>query len=200
MRAEVLTSMEQEHAGVIRDRVRGQLLDAIYRDNPIDLPLALVDGAQQLQVEAARRLGVREASRSPASRSRSEAPRGVLACCYRSWSRPRAERRTRAREQCAARWDGRRLPGIRTRRAARTSIPDAMRQIESAALEDQAVDWLLAHAQVTERPMTFADPARLRGQKRHARPRPRPRPRPCGARPFGTRARPRAARARPPAT
>ncbi len=30
-----------------------------------------------------------------------------------------------------------------------------MRQIESAVLEDQAVEWLLGRAQVTDRPMTF---------------------------------------------
>ncbi len=32
-----------------------------------------------------------------------------------------------------------------------------MRQIESAALEDQVVDWMLEHAQITERPMTFKE-------------------------------------------
>jgi hypothetical protein len=32
-----------------------------------------------------------------------------------------------------------------------------MRQIESAALEDQVVDWVVARARVTERPMTFSE-------------------------------------------
>jgi hypothetical protein len=30
-----------------------------------------------------------------------------------------------------------------------------MGQIESAALEDQAIDWLLSQARVTEQPSTF---------------------------------------------
>ena len=34
---------------------------------------------------------------------------------------------------------------------------DAMRQIESAVLEDQVVDWILERAHVTERPMSFKE-------------------------------------------
>ena len=34
---------------------------------------------------------------------------------------------------------------------------DAMRQVESLALEDQVVDWILAHAKVHEKPSTFKE-------------------------------------------
>jgi len=34
---------------------------------------------------------------------------------------------------------------------------DAMRQVESLALEDQVVDWILAHAEVHEKPSTFKE-------------------------------------------
>jgi trigger factor len=34
---------------------------------------------------------------------------------------------------------------------------DAMRQVESLALEDQVVDWILEHAKVQERPSTFKE-------------------------------------------
>jgi len=34
---------------------------------------------------------------------------------------------------------------------------EAMRQIESAALEDQVVDWVIEHARLTERPMSFTE-------------------------------------------
>lgn len=160
MRAEVRTSMEQELAGVIRDRVRGQVLDALYRDNPIDLPRALVDEqVQQLQVEAARRLGVREASQIPPREPFEEPARrrvalGLLLSQLVQTQGLNVEReRVRARlERMVADY-----PNPDEARRAYQQSPDAMRQIESAALEDQAVDWLLAHAQVTERPMTFAD-------------------------------------------
>jgi trigger factor len=35
--------------------------------------------------------------------------------------------------------------------------PDAMRQVESLALEDQVVDWILEHAKVHERVSTFKE-------------------------------------------
>ena len=35
--------------------------------------------------------------------------------------------------------------------------PDAMRQVESLALEDQVVEWIMAHATVRERRSTFKE-------------------------------------------
>ncbi|TLY56384.1 MAG: trigger factor, partial [Gammaproteobacteria bacterium] len=56
MRAEVRKSMERELAEVVRGRVRTQLLDALYRDNPIELPRALIEEqVQELQLDTARR-------------------------------------------------------------------------------------------------------------------------------------------------
>jgi trigger factor len=34
---------------------------------------------------------------------------------------------------------------------------DAMRQVESVVLEDQVVDWIVDHARVTDKPMTFKE-------------------------------------------
>ena len=34
---------------------------------------------------------------------------------------------------------------------------ELMAQIETAVIEDQVVDWLLDHAEVTEKPMQFKD-------------------------------------------
>ena len=51
--------MERELADVIRNRVRGQVLDALYRENPVDVPRALIEEqVQQLQLDTARRMGV----------------------------------------------------------------------------------------------------------------------------------------------
>ena len=53
-------------AEVIRGRVRAQALDALYRNNPTEVPQALVEEqVQQLQIETARRLGIRDASQLP---------------------------------------------------------------------------------------------------------------------------------------
>ena len=42
-------------------------------------------------------------------------------------------------------------------RRAYLQSQDAMRQIESAVLEDQVVDWIVERAHVTERPMSFKE-------------------------------------------
>src|SRR5262249_58091547 len=67
LRAEVRKSMERELSDVIRNRVRGQVLDALYRQNPVDVPRALLEEqVQQLQIDTARRMGIRDASQLPA--------------------------------------------------------------------------------------------------------------------------------------
>jgi trigger factor len=160
MRAEVRASMEQELAGVTRDRMRGQVLDALYRDNPLDLPRTLVDEqVQQLQIETARRLGAREASQIPPREPFEEPGRrrvalGLLLSHVVQTQGLKVDReRVRARlEQLVADY-----PNPDEARRAYQQNADAMRQIESAVLEDQVVDWVLAHARITERPMTFAE-------------------------------------------
>ncbi len=58
--------MDRELADVIRNRVRVQVMDALYKANPIEVPRALVEEqVQQLQVDTARRMGIRDANRLP---------------------------------------------------------------------------------------------------------------------------------------
>jgi trigger factor len=42
-------------------------------------------------------------------------------------------------------------------RRAYLQNPNALRQIETAVLEDQAVDWIIERARVTDVPTSFAD-------------------------------------------
>ena len=66
LRAEVRKSMERELSDVVRNRVRAQVLDALYRQNPVDVPRTLLEEqVQQLQIDTARRMGVRDASQVP---------------------------------------------------------------------------------------------------------------------------------------
>ncbi|MGH8267714.1 MAG: trigger factor, partial [Steroidobacteraceae bacterium] len=168
MRAEVKKSMERELADVIRGRVRAQVLDTLYKDNPIELPRALIDEqVQQLQIEAARRMGVREASQVPPRQPFEEPARrrvalGLLMGQIVQTQGLKVEReRVRERlEQLTASY-----PDPDEARRAYQQNPDAMRQLESAVLEDQVVDWVVERARVTERPMSFAE---LTGFGRHA--------------------------------
>jgi trigger factor len=160
MRAEVRKSMEQELAGVIRNRLRVQVLEALYRDNTIDLPHALIeDQVQQLQVETARRLGVRDPNRLPPREAFLEPARrrvalGLLVSHIVQTQGMKAERE-RVQARLGELVEG--YPNPDEARRAYQQNQDAMRQIESAVLEDQVVDWLLERAGVTERPMSFAE-------------------------------------------
>jgi len=160
MRAEVRKSMEQELAGVIHNRLRVQALDALYRNNPLDLPQALVDEqVQQLQIDTARRLGVRDPSRLPAREAFLEPARRRVALGLLVANIVQTQGLKAERERVQARLSElvESYPNPDEARRAYQQNPEAMRQIESAVLEDQAVEWLLARARVSERPMTFAE-------------------------------------------
>jgi trigger factor len=160
LRAEVRKSMERELADVIRNRVRTQVLDALYAENPIEIPRALIEEqVQQLQVDAARRMGVREASKLP-PREPFEAPaRKRVALGLLMGQILKAEgiavdrQRVQARiEELAAGY-----PNPEEARRAYQHNPEALRQIESVVLEDQVIDWIVERAKVTDVPMTFQE-------------------------------------------
>jgi trigger factor len=160
LRAEVRKSMERELAGVIRNRLRVQVLDALYKDNPIDVPKALTEQqVQELQVDTARRLGVRDARQLP-PRDAFEEPakrRVALGLLIGQIVQTQGIKVDRERVQTRL---GELLEGYPNPEEARRAYqqnPDAMRQIESAVLEDQVVDWLLERARTTERQMSFAN-------------------------------------------
>lgn len=167
MRAEVRNSMERELAGVIRGRLRAQALDALYRDNPIDVPRALIEEqVQQLQLDTARRLGIRDVNRLPPHDAFQEQARrrvalGLLIAHVVQAQGMKAERE-RVQERLTQLVET--YPNPDEARRAYQQNQDAMRQIESAVLEDQVVDWVIASARVTERPMSFAE---LTGFGRH---------------------------------
>ena len=167
MRAEVRKSMEQELAGVIRNRLRVQVLDELYRDNPIELPQALIEEqVQQLQIDTARRLGIRDANRLPPRETFLEPARRRVALGLLIAQIVQTQGLKVDRERVQARLAElvETYPNPDEARRAYQQNQDAMRQIESAVLEDQVVDWLLERARVSERPMTFAE---LTGFGRH---------------------------------
>jgi trigger factor len=160
MCAEVRKSMEQELAEVIRGRLRGQALDALYRSNPIDVPQALIEEqVQQLQIETARRLGIRDASQLPRPEMFLEPARRRVALGLLVTHIVQSQGLKVDRERVLARLNAvvESYPNADEARRAYLQNADAMRQIESAVLEDQVVDWVIERAHVTERPMTFAE-------------------------------------------
>ena len=162
LRAEVRKSMERELADVIRNRVRGQVLDALYRQNPVDVPRALLEEqVQQLQIDTARRMGVRDASQIPAREPFEEPARRRVALGLLMSQIVQAEQIKLERDRVQTRLGDlvAGYPEAQQDEARRSYLQnqDAMRQIESAALEDQVVDWVLGRANITDRPMTFKE-------------------------------------------
>src|SRR5215469_14673902 len=160
MRAEVRKSMEQELAEVIRGRVRAQALDALYRNNPIEVPQALIEEqVQQLQIETARRLGIRDVSQLPRPEAFLEPARRRVALGLLVSHIVQAQGIKVDRERVLARLNGlvEGYPNPDEARRAYLQNAEAMRQIESAALEDQVVDWVVERARVAEQPMTFTE-------------------------------------------
>jgi trigger factor len=156
----VRKSMERELAGVIRNRLRGQVLDGLYRANPVQVPRALVDEqVQELQLDTARRMGIRDARALPPRERFEEAAQrraalGLVVSQIVQSEGLKVERQ-RVQERLGELVES--YPDPEQARRAYLQNQDAMRQIESAALEEQVIDWVLARARITERPMTFKE-------------------------------------------
>jgi trigger factor len=160
LRTEVRASMEREMNSVIRGRVRSQVMEALYRNNPLEVPKALVeDATQQLQRDAGRRAGAREASQLPPREQFIEPARQRVALGMVMGEIVRSLSLTLDRSRLQARLDDlvASFPNPEETRRQYLSNQDAMRQIESAVLEDQAIDAIVEKASVTEQPSTFRE-------------------------------------------
>ena len=160
LRTEVRGSMERELAGVIRTRLRTQVMDGLYADNPFDVPRALVDEqVLQLQSDMARRIGARDASQLP-PRAQFEEParrRVALGLLMSQIVQTEAIKSDRERVQARLADLIAGYPNPDEARKAYLQNPDAMKQVESAVLEEQVVDWVIERARVTDKPISFKD-------------------------------------------
>jgi trigger factor len=160
LRVEVRKSMERELADLIQGRLRTQVLDALHEQNPIDVPRALIDEqVQQMQLDTARQMGVRDASQLP-PREPFEAParkRAALGLILGQVIRAEGLKVDPLKVQERLEDLSATYPNPEEARAAYQRSREAMRQIESAVLEEQVIDWFLARAKVTDQPMSFQE-------------------------------------------
>ena len=160
LRAEVRKSMQSELDDVVRNRLRAQVMDGLYRENPLEVPRALVaDAIVKLQVDTAQRTGVRDVSQLPPREAFEEPARRRVALGVILGDIIRAEGVQIDRARVESRLDSlaASYPNPQEARRAYAQNPDAMRQVESAVLEDQAIDVVLARARITDRPMSFKE-------------------------------------------
>ena len=160
LRAEVRKSMERELADVIRNRIRNQVMDALFKGNPLDVPRALVDEqVQQLQEDMARRMGAKDPSQLPQRELFEEPAKRRVALGLIIAEIIRTESLKVDRERVMSRLNDivATYPNAEEMRRAYLQSSEAMRQIESAVLEDQAVDWVISRAKLSDREHSFKE-------------------------------------------
>ena len=163
-RQEVRASMQRELDQAVRGRLRSQLLDTLYRDNALELPRGLVDeNIHELQLEMARRMGVRDASQLP-SREPFEEParrRVTLGLLLGELIKAQNIQVDRARVQTQLAEIVAAYPNGEEMRRQYLQSPDAMRQIENQVREDQVIDWLLGQVKQVPKPSSFKELTRF---------------------------------------
>jgi trigger factor len=160
LREDVAANMRRELEQTLRARNKTAVMEKLYQVNPIDVPNALLESQiQDMQVEAMRRAGSKDVSQAP-PREPLVAParrRVALGLLFNDIIRRQQlivdPKRANARldEMVGAYGDPAAL------KRAYLQNPDAMRQVDSLALEDQVVDWVLEHAKVRDTVVSFKE-------------------------------------------
>ena len=160
LRSEVRDNMQRELAQAVQARLKAQVMDALLAANTIAVPRALVEAeVRDMQLELLRRSGSRDPRQLP-PRENFEAGarrRVALGLILNELIR-------KAGLQADAGQVQRRLDEL----VATYADPDearrqylqneaATRQLQMSVLEDQAVDWVVKAAQVTDQPGSFKD-------------------------------------------
>jgi trigger factor len=162
LRAEVSENMRREMADTVRKRMKDQVLDALLKANPLQLPKALLDDEiESLRRDAAERIGVKDGKKSvelPRELFEEQATRrvslGLIVSEVISQQQVRLDaKRVQERLERTASDYSNPAEAVRSMR----TNPAIMRQIESLVLEDQAVDLLLQKATTTDKATSFQE-------------------------------------------
>ena len=160
LREDVAANMRRELEQALRNRNKAAVMEKLYSANPTEVPNVLLEGQiRDMQVEAMRRAGTKDASQAPprdpfVEPARRRVALGLLlndVIRKENLVVDRARVNERLDEMVSAYGDA------GTMKRAYMQNAEAMRQVESLALEDQAVDWILAHAKVHEVKSTFKE-------------------------------------------
>jgi trigger factor len=160
LREDVAANMRRELDQTLRNRNKAAVMDKLYQANPIDVPNALVESqVRDMQIEAMRRTGAKDVSQAPPREPLVDPARRRVALGLLFNDIIRRENIVLDPARSNARLDemvGAYGDPVALKRAYLQNA-DAMRQVESLALEDQVVDWVLAHAKVHEKGATFKE-------------------------------------------
>jgi trigger factor len=160
MREDVAANMRRELEQALRNRNKAAVMDKLYLANPTEVPNVLIEGQiRDMQVEAMRRSGTKDAAQAPPREPFIEPARRrvTLGLLLNDVIRTQALAVDRARVNARLDEMVTQYGDAAAMKRAYLQNADAMRQIENLALEDQAVEWILAHAKVRDVPSNFKD-------------------------------------------
>jgi trigger factor len=160
LREDAAANMRRELEQALRNRNKLAVMDKLYAANPTEVPNVLIEAQiRDMQVEAMRRTGAKDAAQAPprdpfVEPARRRVTLGLLLNDVIRREKlivERARVSERLDEMVASYGDAAAM------KRAYMQNAEAMRQVESLALEDQAVDWILDHAKVREVKSTFKE-------------------------------------------
>jgi trigger factor len=160
LRNEVRANMERELGEAIRQKLRGQVLEGLFTQNPLELPRQMVEETiQELQVEMLRRAGVRDAKQLPPREPFEQPARRRVALGLIMGELVRTASIKVSREAVQEKLNELASSYSNPEEVRRAYLQNAemMRQIESQVLEQQAIEWVLGQAKVSEKPSTFSE-------------------------------------------
>jgi trigger factor len=160
LRAEVRENMERELAQAVQARLKSQVMDQLLAANPVTVPKALVDAeVRDMQVEFLRRSGSRDPRQLPARESFEPAARRRVALglilnevIRHAGIQPDAAQVQKRLDEVVSTYSD---PDEARRQYLQNEA--ATRQLQMAALENQAIDWVVKAARVTDQPASFKD-------------------------------------------
>jgi trigger factor len=166
LRQEVTANMRRELEQTLRNRNKVAVMDKLLQANPVDVPNALIEAQiRDMQVEAMRKAGIKDPAQAPAAQQYVEPARRRAALGLILADIVKRQRIVVDPVRTEARLDE--LAGSYGDPAAVKQSyrqnPEALRQVENLALEDQVTDWILANVTIQEVPSTFKDIMKFEG-------------------------------------
>ena len=166
LRDEVTANMRRELEQTLRNRNKAAVMDKLLLANPVDVPNALIESQiRDMQIDAMRRAGIKDPAQAPNPQQFVEPARRRAALGLILNDIVKRQQIILDPVRAEARLDE--MVGTYGDPAAIKQSykqnPEAMRQVENLALEDQVTDWLLANVTIHEVPSTFKDIMKFEG-------------------------------------
>ena len=160
LRQEVEENMKRELADAVRARIKKQVMDGLLAANPLELPKTMVDAqVRELQIDAARRIGARDASQVPPPDAFQDAARRRVSLTLLVGELVKQANLQVNQSQVQARFEelAQQYPDATQALQTYRSNPQLQRQMEAAVLEDQVVDWVVERARIKAQPSSFKE-------------------------------------------